>query len=345
MKERTVLIQDSIDYLLAEGCPSIKYRTKMAVLGKSASSNEMVCLQRAILEDKTVKAIMRARKRNGWLGRCFHGDGGLEVCVRLLREKGVDSNHPVITEALQALNGKEEDFACELLRVGRILDQKGLGGSNLIRAVIFAYAGREDAAFIKEQVDTSLRTFQSVTTTRSISDVAEHYKGKLVFKADVHWPSIYHLRLLAFTSHWRTQSNLDMMHRSIGHLVKLSPIPHILVREKSQLIAPAAVAMDDFNPDMPSLDSKGWAIWFLRMELLSRLGVVNSIPELRAQVKHLAELLADDGGKFTKTLSHPYFTKWTAYTGLALEKDWKSPTRRMSDLTFRSLFILHYSKV
>jgi hypothetical protein len=345
MKERTVLIQDSIDYLLAEACPSIKYRTRSEVLGESTSSDEMIWLQKAILEDKIVKAIMRAHKPNGWLGESFHGNRGSEAYIRLLREKGVESNHPVIMEALQALNGKDEDFARELLRVGRILDQKGLGGSNLIRAVIFAYAGREDAAFIKEQVDTSLRTFQSVTTRRSISDVAEQYKGKLVFKAGVHWPSIYHLRLLAFTSHWRTQPNQDMMHKSVGHLVKLSPIPYVLAREKSQLIAPAAVAMDEFDPDMPSLDSKGWAMWFLRMELLSRLGVVNSIPELRAQLKHLAELLADGGGKFTKNLSHSYFTKWTAYTGLALEKDWKSPARRMSDLTFRSLLILHHSKV
>jgi hypothetical protein len=251
----------------------------------------------------------------------------------------------VITEALQALNGKDEDFARELLRVGRILDQKGLGGSNLIRAVIFAYAGREFAPFIKEQVDMSLRTFESVTTRRSISDVAEKFKGKLVFKPGVYWPSIYHLRLLAFTSQWRTQQNSDMIGKSIGQLVKLSPIPYVLVREKSQLIAPAAVAMDDFNPDMSSLDSKGWTMWFLRMELLSRLGVVNSIPELRAQVKHLEGLLADGGGRFCKSLAHPYFTKWTAYMGLALENDWKSPARRVSDLTFRSLLILHYSKV
>jgi hypothetical protein len=344
VRERDMPLQDSIDYLLAEGCPSIKYRVKSEVLGESPFAEEMVRLQKLILlKDETVKAIIRAHKPNGWLGRGFHNSGGAEVGLRLLCEKGVNSSHPVITKALQAMSGSDESFARELLRVGRILDQKGLGGSYLIRSVIFAYAGHEDEQFVKEQTDMALRTFQSVTTRRSVSDIAEKYREKLVFKPGVIWPSIYHLRLLAFTSQWRTQQNLETIGKSVRHLIELSPIPYILVREKAQLVAPPAVIMDDFIPNMSSLDAKGWAMWFLRMELLSRLGVVAMIPELRAQVKNLAQLLADGGGRFIKRIAHPYFTKWTAYMGLALEDDWKSPERCAFDLTFRSLLILHYS--
>jgi hypothetical protein len=188
-----------------------------------------------------------------------------------------------------------------------------------------------------------MNSFQSVLTKKFISDVAEDYKGKLVFKPNISWPSIYHLRLLSWTSQWRTERNLDMIRKSIGSLIKLSPIPYILVRDKSELIAPAAVIMDNFNPDMSSLDSKGWAMWFLRMELLSQLGVVALIPELHAQVKNLEELIADGDGRFTKRLTHPYFTEWTPYMGLALENDWKSAERRISDLTFRSALILNYA--
>ena len=84
-------------------------------------------------------------------------------------------------------------------------------------------------------------------------------------------------------------------------------------------------------------------MWFEEMELLSRLGVVESVPELRAQATWLAEVLRANEGRFARPVARDHFTKWSAYTGLALEKDWKSETRRVSDLTFRSLLILHYS--
>jgi hypothetical protein len=55
-------------------------------------------------------------------------------------------------------------------------------------------------------------------------------------------------------------------------------------------------------------------------------------------------MLATGQGRFTKALSHTYFRKWGAYTGLMLERDWRDPQRRIYDLTFRSLLILHYAE-
>ncbi len=83
--------------------------------------------------------------------------------------------------------------------------------------------------------------------------------------------------------------------------------------------------------------------WFQRMELLSRLGMVRQIPALGKQVRMLDHMIQQNHGLFTKKLDHPYFQKWGAYTGLAFEKDWRSPQRRINDLTFRSLLILNYS--
>ncbi len=127
-------------------------------------------------------------------------------------------------------------------------------------------------------------------------------------------------------------------------MVRLSPIPNIYVKYKSQLIAPASFCMQNFAPDMNALTDAEWMQWFHRMELLARLGVVPEIPELRRRVQVLAKMLDEDQGLFAEKLSHAYFQKWGAYTGLALEKDWRLPQRRINDLTFRSLLILHYSK-
>ena len=123
----------------------------------------------------------------------------------------------------------------------------------------------------------------------------------------------------------------------------MSPIPYLLLRYQSQLIAPAAFCMDDFNPDLAALDDAGWMSWFHRMELLARLGVIQRVPELERQVAALAELLESGAGLFTRPLRHAYFKKWGAYTGLMLENDWKDPQRRINDLTFRSILILHYA--
>lgn len=339
-----MLVREAIDHLLSGACPSIQYRVRSEVLREPASTREMVRLQEQILQDDTVKKIISSQQPDGWLGTCFHHDGGAEIGIRLLREKGVDQNHAVIVKALEAMSGSDETFARELFKVGRILDQKGLGGSYLIRAVVFAYAGMEDRPFVQEQIEMALEVFGAVTTVESVSEVVEEYRGRLVFRPDAKWPSIYHLRLLAFTRSWRTPHNREMIGKSIRQLVKISPIPNIHLRHKSQLIAPCAAFMDNFNPHISSLGAKGWMMWFHRMELLARLGVVELVPELCAQVNSLAEMLTAGGGRFAERMSHPYFTKWTAYSGLALEKDWKSPARRVFDLTFRSALILHYSQ-
>lgn len=337
------MVRESLNRLLAGACPSIRYRVRSEVLGEPVSSLEMVRLQELILQDAMVRRVLSSQQPDGWLGTSFHHAGGAEVGIRVLREKGVNPDHPVFAKALEAMSGSDETFARELLRVGRILDQKGLGGSCLIRAVVFAYVAIEDKPFVIEQIEKALEVFQAVLAVHEVSDIADEYNGKLVFKSGAKWPNIYHLRLLALTSRWRTAQNRAMIAKAVERLVSLSPIPYVLVRDRSQLIAPPAVFMDDFNPDMSLLDGKGWAMWLHRMEMLSRLGVVGAVPGLRAQVEELARILRASEGGFAVQIAHPYFTRWTAYTGLALENDWRSPQRCMFDLTFRSLLILHFS--
>lgn len=93
-------------------------------------------------------------------------------------------------KALAAMTGPDEEFARELFRVGRILDQKGLGGSYLIRAVVFAYAGVEDRPFVRKQLEAALGVFETVPANKLISDIAEEDKGTQLTGADslTGWP-------------------------------------------------------------------------------------------------------------------------------------------------------------
>jgi len=69
--------------------------------------------------------------------------------------------------------------------------------------------------------------------------------------------------------------------------------------------------------------------------------VVPLVRALEAQVARMAEAL--EGGLLTRRFSHSSFRDWGAYAGLALERDWRAPSRRIADLTFRALLILHYA--
>jgi hypothetical protein len=201
----------------------------------------------------------------------------------------------------------------------------------------------EELPIVQEQVRLALEVLAGIKVYGNVDEIAAEYNGKLVFRNGVRWPGIYHLRLLAFTHSWRTTQNQQEVIQAVEKLVKLSPIPHILVRYKSQLIAPASFAMQNFNANLDSLKDSEWMPWFHCMELLARLGIVNEVPELQFQVERLQKIMLESGGCFKKPLDHGYFKRWGAYTGLMLEQDWRGLRRRMYDLTFRSLLIMKYA--
>lgn len=335
----------TLKFLLHHADSSIRYRIKKEIL-KDIDSYEEEKLQSQILEDKLIQKFIVKQNIDGWIDEDFHSDNGIETAIRILSEKGVLSEQFPIQKMLNELERRDNMFdkGC-LFKVGKILDEKGFGGSQLIRATTFTYAGVENKDFIKEQIENALDKFKFILSIDKIQHITEEYKNKLIFKNEVKWPSIYDLRLLAFTNTWRSKENKELIISSVRQLIRLSPIPDILVLKGHQLISPASFCMHDFYPDMNTLKDKGWMMWFHRMELLSRLGVVRYIEDLKIQVDFLVNILNENDGIFKKRLNHYYFTKWGTYTGLALEENWRTEKRRMCDLTFRSLLILYYSGI
>jgi hypothetical protein len=339
-QRRPFPIEETLNDLLEYACSAIQYRVRRELLSQPCSTDEMLALQSRILEDHAVQEVLSWQQPDGWIAWNFHGYHSMEAGIRILCEKGLENSQPALAKALLALEKETGRLERGLGKVGAILDNLSLGGAKLMRAALLAQAGVEDAPGVQEQIHLALAAFESVSTITSIDDLVEAYKGKLVFRAGVQWPSIYHLRLLAWTHNWRSPPNRAMVAASLQRLVSLSPLPTIYARHKSQLIAPASFGMHDFIVDLSTLNDAQWMMWFQRVELLARLGVVRRVPELDRQVSGLGEILQADQGKFTKRLNHAYFRKWGAYTGLMLETDWKNPCRRIYDLTFRSLLII-----
>lgn len=95
-----------------------------------------------------------------------------------------------MAKALEALERYPDRLGRGIGKVGKLLDEKGFGGSLMIRATVFAYAGVEEKPFVEEQVDAALGGFEAVLDVASVEELVEEYKGKLVFKPNVQWPSI-----------------------------------------------------------------------------------------------------------------------------------------------------------
>ncbi len=76
------------------------------------------------------------------------------------------------------------------------------------------------------------------------------------------------------------------------------------------------------------------------LEQFARLGLINRYPKLMALVDWLLEQQERDG---RWDLPAKYFGGKPLYSAwMRLEKDWKSPTRRIADVTFRIMVILRY---
>ena len=335
-------VQNSIDILLEHACPSIQSRIRLEILAESLQSDDVLMLQSLILEDDLVKKVISQQQDDGWIGRDFHGFNSIEAGIRILTEKGIFPSNQVIERALDALSKGDNRLNLGIGKVGWILDDLGFGGTHRIKAAVFAYTGLKDESFIGDEIEKALMCFRFIRKVERVSDVYNKYRNKLVFKPGILWPDIYALRLLAFTNSWRSLENMAIISEAIHQLVLLSPIPQIYVRYKSQLIAPGSFGMNDFNPVLDQLDDAGWMMWFHRMEMLARLGIKKSIPHLQTQLGRVIGFIDQDSGLFNKQLNHYTFKKWGAYSGLMLERDWRSPKRREYDLTLRFLLILHY---
>jgi hypothetical protein len=334
----------AIDALVGRACPSIAYRLKREVLGQPSSDPDMRRLTDQIAGDDAMGRLAKAQAADGWIGHAFHGDGGHEAGIRLLCEMGVEPDAPVLRRAIEAVDVEPGRLGLGIGQAGTVLDATGHGGTRLIRAVVLAYAGQEARPGVADEVAGAVECLRETSGVGAVHDVIEMRNGRLVFRPGRRLPSIYHLRLLAWTHGWRTPESTQVVAEGVRQLIRLSPIPHALVRDRSRLVAPASFCIDDFDADIGALDSGGWMCWLHRTEVLARIGVVGRIPALQRQIEALATRLEAADPWPGQPRSDPYFMRWGAYTGLALERDWRSPVRRANDLAFRSHLILSYSR-
>lgn len=366
-------LQPPINFLFAHANPSIKLRVKKEILGNITPQEEAE-LRAQIVEEPIYKLIASCQKENGWLGNGFHGPNrnagpyeNQEVGTKYLAEKAVGKEDPVLKGAMDAFVTTQLTDPCYGTK-GRYFDEfrYAASGQNLIRCACIARAGYDDVIDIKPQIQLSLDSFRRVLEVDSIFDISRPRKGRpcksnpsgitYIFHDHEKWPCRYHLDILAHTESWKTEENIKMLADSIAKMMKTDrpeligkgadswvgyklgtlgcfPSQGLTIKQACLLPSPVSIEYRD-RPEIYNLEYMEW---------FSRCGVVPYIPALKEAVNEIAGSI-DKSGICSIPVLEGALKGIGTYGGQQLETDWKTPTKKSCDITFRALLILYYSQ-
>ena len=353
--------QKMVDFLLLHANPSIKLRVKKEVLNDVKESEEQEW-KRQILNEKTIRFIAEKQQPNGWIGLGFHGANNnagqfdnQETGVKYLAEKAVGNDDPVLKKAIEAFTTTSLDDLCYRTG-GNIYNEFEYAafGMNLINCACIARAGFDNVIDIKPQIQLSLDSFKRVLEIDSILDITHPIrKGKIrVFNAHEKWPCRYHMDILAHTASWKNESNVKMLAESIHKLMRtehadfVGYVPAVWIGRPVGPLGgfPAEGLSVKTSALRPSPIACGKPAFYLLeyIEWFARCGIVPFVPGLQETVKDIMASV-DENGICRAPVLEPALKNWGPYSGQRLEIDWKAPVRRLCDITFRALLILHYS--
>ncbi|MCL1807466.1 MAG: hypothetical protein FWG31_07170 [Oscillospiraceae bacterium] len=336
------MIDKAVDHLIQNACPSISMRTREEIRKERISKEKKKEYKQAILSGEKINLVLNRQTPDGYFGTRFHTasstskDWPHEGCVRYLLEMGLGLDCNPLKKALDALLVPGWNRECK----GSAADAFGYG---MIRASLFAQAGLHDHDFVREWTESALQGFRNVAEASDYGDIAVPYKGKVVFAEGKYLPTIYHLRILAFTDGWRTPENITMMEKAYQNLYEWLPFPPTHIKAKHQLVAPGGNIAGAFNQN---IDEGLGLWWFYFYELSARCGMLGTESPFYLHLLVLIESLNKTNGFFTEKYNRRGYDVWSGYSGLALEDSWvkHERRRRIYDLTFRCALIDAISK-
>lgn len=349
MKKHT----NSVRFLLENANPSIRLRVKKEILG-NITPEEEADLIAEISDEPIYKRIASCQKENGWLGNGFHGpnkDAGpyenQEVGTKWLAEKAVGKDNIVLKRAMDAFVTTELTDLCYRTK-GKYYDEfrYAANGQNLIRCACIARAGYDDNIDIRPQIQLALDSFNRVLKVDSILDITQikkvNGKEKRIFHDNEKWPCYYLLDILAHTSSWKTEDSIKMLSDAVKKLMRTDR-PECQVGGDSwvgYVLGTVGCLKEGYSL---GYDKNGVHYTYLdRVEWLCRCGLAPYINELQAEVDLLEEAI-DLNGICRATIDENQLKGISTYGGQQLEVDWKTDTRKLCDVTFRTLLIMHYA--
>lgn len=346
--------QKIVDFLLESANASIKLRIKKEILCNISSTDEQEYID-LIMAEPIIQIIMNSQKENGWIGNGFHGSNinagqydNQEAGTKYLAEKGLPQENPVLRKAMNAYVTTELTDLCYRTK-GKLIDEfkYAANGQNIIRCACIARAGYEDIIDISPQIQLSLDSFKRVLEVDSVLDISRKIKSckYRIFNDPEKWPCRYHLDILSHTKSWKTKENVQMLAASIQKLMRTDRqelIGEVPLNWVGHALGCVGAYGEGFSV---STDKSGVHIpSFERLEWLARCGVMPFVPALQKELNYISDTI-NQNGFCDSAINENEFKDWGTYAGLQLEVDWKTSVRKVCDVTFRALLILHYANL
>lgn len=344
----------SIEFLLKNAGPSIRYRVKKEMLG-SITTEEEKELQEQIMTEPISQLVANCQKENGWLGNGFHGPNknagpyeNQEVGTKYLAEKGICKDNPVLKRAMDAFVTTELTDLCYRTK-GKLFDEfrYAANGQNIIRCACIARAGYDDIIDIKPQIQLALDSFKRVLEVDSILDITRVVKSsgkkKRVFKDYEKWPCYYHLDILAHAESWKTEENIKILAEAVKKLMRTDR-PEMQVAADSYVgyvLGTTGCLKEGYQLGYEKDDVH--YTYLDRVEWLCRCSITPYVQQLQNEVNILRKAINEDG-ICEASIDENQLKGLGTYGGQQIEVDWKTPTRRLCDITFRVLLILYYAE-
>lgn len=339
-----------INFLLENANPSIKYRVRKEILNNITSEEEKD-LQEQIMAEPPIQLIINCQKENGWLGNGFHGANknagyyeNQETGTKFLAEKGVLKDTSVLKRAMDAFVTTELSDLCYRTK-GRVFDEfkYAANGQNIIRCACIARAGYDDIIDIKPQIQLSLDSFKRVLEVDSILDVSRIRSNSRVFNDYEKWPCRYHLYILAFTDSWKSIGNVNIIRESVKKLMRNDRPELIGVGANSWVGYPlGTIGCLSEGLAVSAKKDNEYVVHYEFLEWFARCGVGCEIPQIKKAADIIISSIDTDG--ICRLNDDGVYVGWGPYLGFKLENAWakKDPVRRLCDITFKALCILHY---
>ncbi len=265
----------SVDFLLENAGPVIKYRLRKEILQDLAANEEEELLSQ-VYEMPLFKLLKTYIRPDGYIGNGMHShdhwrektihetplqDG--ESAARLLSYYKIPKSHPVVKNLVAAMRNEKilyKEFSHIPPEAVRFQNRfEGINNGNCLMALIYTMQAMlgygDDYQDLKDFQQISLKGFKHILEISSLSEITKFNKeSKLKYnypyiEASEYFPNVYTLSMLAYTNNWRSKENLKIISDAFNHInAIMEPGTNIHVRIKGRHIAPCGAFVCPVRP-------------------------------------------------------------------------------------------------
>lgn len=360
---KSTLRADPTEWLLLNSCPPIQYRLLTEVHSLSAADPNVTRIRKMAYEYPAVKQLLRLLRKDGtWGGKIAAGDPrkserSTQHCLWTLFEHSIDRDFKEVRAAAKTLRSllalSKEPPLHEYKKVAKDdLSRQRYYHWHLrsVALCLLARGGyRDDRKVIHGILDLLERTAGYVVEpssrhpVESVGTVLPQIRKEVMRDGYAFFPDMNIMALFSSTPELLSSSlRKTQLKRIFDHV--LSPgyqslCPELGAVRTARGSFPRGGGVELHETETYLKEGRLEELLFI-LEQFARLGLINRYPLL---MSHLEWLLSQQEKDGRWNLPVKYFgarPRFARY--LRLEKDWKSPARKIADQTFRALLIVRY---